>query len=438
MIKAIIGNGRWIGGIAFIAFLLIGTGKSPSYPRVHILTDYGEIVMELFPDKAPKTVENFLFLVNLQYYTGLTFHRIVPGFVIQGGDNRGNGTGGPGYTLPAEITPTLTHEEGMVAMARLPDAVNPERRSSGSQFYITVAPAHKLDGAYTIFGKVVKGLEVAKKIVALPRGPKDNPLQPVVMKRVYEEGKEILARAPQRCEPYTRSFFFTEKNVEWRLLKNGLDAFVLSSFPLTESKTPQENLSPQVFDLYCASVREKQKEEPVVVEFTGGAHCCWNYRLYEEKDGKLSESLLDVGNGYEPVFRDVDGDGVKEILSYDDRFDYFDEISHAASPFLPMVICYSRGQFQDCSLKFLEVTREWLNAELQQSLTKAEEEDITYRQGKALGVLAAFFRTGEKSKGWERVKTFCKEACLSWLEKHAEEIEKIATTPRNLNRESEE
>jgi len=432
--------GAWAVGVAFASFLLMGAGTPPSSPRVHILTDYGEIVMELYPDKAPKTVENFLFLVNLQFYTGLTFHRIVPGFVIQGGDNRGNGTGGPGYTVPAEITPSLTHEEGMVAMARLPDAVNPERRSSGSQFYITVAPAHKLDGAYTIFGKVVKGLEVAKKISELPKAPHnpEAPLQPIVMKKVYEEGKEIWARAPQRCGPYTRSLFFTAKSVEWRILKNGLDSFTLASYPLTEGKTPQENLGPEVFDLFCEPVREKGKEEPVVVEFTGGAHCCWRYHLYEEKNGKLSESLLDVGNGYEPVFRDVNGDGVKEILSEDDRFDYFDEISHAASPFLPMVICYSKGQFQDCSLQFPEVTREWLNAELHQSLTKREEEDISYREGKALGVLAAFFRLGEKGKGWERVKAFCKGACLSWLEKHAGEIDKIATTPRSLKPENAE
>ncbi|MFN4182687.1 MAG: peptidylprolyl isomerase, partial [bacterium] len=190
--------------VFIFSFILIAGARAQN-PRVHIETDYGEIIIELFPDKAPRTVKNFLFLVNEQFYTGLTIHRIVPGFVIQGGDNRGNGTGGPGYTIPAEIHPDLKHEEGVVAMARLPDQVNPERRSSGSQFYITVAPTPQLDGKYTIFGKVVKGLDVAKKIVSLPRGPRDNPLQPVIMRKVYVEGNKEFLRAPQRCGPFTRS-----------------------------------------------------------------------------------------------------------------------------------------------------------------------------------------------------------------------------------------
>ncbi|HBY98273.1 MAG TPA: peptidylprolyl isomerase [Chloroflexi bacterium] len=127
-----------------------------------IETAKGNIVLELYPKAAPQTVNNFVFLARNGFYNGLTFHRVEPGFVIQGGDPKGDGTGGPGYTLPAEIE--LPHVEGAVAMARLSDQVNPERRSSGSQFYITLAPAHQLDGAYTVFGQVVEGMDVVKAI----------------------------------------------------------------------------------------------------------------------------------------------------------------------------------------------------------------------------------------------------------------------------------
>lgn len=129
-----------------------------------ITTRYGDITIALFADKAPKTVANFEKLARKGFYNGLTFHRVVPGFVVQGGDPKGNGTGGPGYDLPAEINPSLKHLTGTVAMARLGDAVNPQRRSSGSQFYICLAPQPQLDGAYTIFGRVVKGMDRVFKI----------------------------------------------------------------------------------------------------------------------------------------------------------------------------------------------------------------------------------------------------------------------------------
>lgn len=127
-------------------------------------TDRGTIVIELYPSVAPKTVANFEKLSSEGFYNGLTFHRVVPGFVVQGGDPNGNGTGGPGYTLPAEIDPAEHHLRGTVAMARLPDSVNPQRRSSGSQFYICLEPAPFLDGEYTIFGGVVEGMDVVDKI----------------------------------------------------------------------------------------------------------------------------------------------------------------------------------------------------------------------------------------------------------------------------------
>ena len=118
----------------------------------------GEIKIDFFPEDAPKTVENFVTLAKKGFYDGLTFHRVEPNFVVQGGDPKGNGTGGPGYKVKAEFN-KQQHVRGAVAMARSND---PD--SAGSQFYITLAPAHFLDGKYTVFGIVTSGMDVADKI----------------------------------------------------------------------------------------------------------------------------------------------------------------------------------------------------------------------------------------------------------------------------------
>jgi peptidyl-prolyl cis-trans isomerase B (cyclophilin B) len=131
---------------------------------VTLETDRGNIVLELYPEVAPKTVANFEKLSKDGFYNHLTFHRVEPGFVVQGGDPAGNGTGGPGYEVPAEISPTEKHLRGTLAMARTGDNVNPERKSSGSQFYICLAPAPFLDGQYTSFGGVVEGMNVVDQI----------------------------------------------------------------------------------------------------------------------------------------------------------------------------------------------------------------------------------------------------------------------------------
>jgi cyclophilin family peptidyl-prolyl cis-trans isomerase len=125
-------------------------------------TAKGDIVVRLDAGAAPQTVNNFVFLAQQGFYDGLTFHRVEPGFVIQGGDPTGTGAGGPGYTVPAEIE--LPHVEGAIAMARQGDEVNPARASSGSQFYITLAPTPFLDGAYTAFGRVTEGMDVVRSI----------------------------------------------------------------------------------------------------------------------------------------------------------------------------------------------------------------------------------------------------------------------------------
>jgi len=127
-----------------------------------ISTAQGDIVVQLDASAAPLTVNNFVFLAKQGFYDNLTFHRVEPGFVIQGGDPTGTGAGGPGYTVPAEIQ--LPHVEGAIAMARRSDEVNPTRASSGSQFYITLAPTPFLDGAYTVFGQAIKGMDVVQSI----------------------------------------------------------------------------------------------------------------------------------------------------------------------------------------------------------------------------------------------------------------------------------
>ncbi len=160
-----------------------------SHGLVVIKTSMGNITVQLADDKAPKHAANFRKLAKEGFYAGTTFHRVIPGFMIQGGDpnSKGDdrskdGLGGPGYTIDAEIG--LTHDRGVIAAARLGDEVNPTRKSNGSQFYITVAPAVFLDGQYSVFGKVVKGMDVVDKIAAVPRDRNDNPIQKVVIKKV--------------------------------------------------------------------------------------------------------------------------------------------------------------------------------------------------------------------------------------------------------------
>jgi peptidyl-prolyl cis-trans isomerase B (cyclophilin B) len=148
--------------MAVVAIAFNGADAKEKKKVAVIKTEKGNIVIEFYNNDAPKHVDNFIKLAKDGFYNGLTFHRVEPGFVIQGGDPAGNGTGGPGYTVPAEIK--AKHIEGAVAAARLGDMANPERKSSGSQFYICLAPQEFLDGQYTVFGHVVEGMDVVKKI----------------------------------------------------------------------------------------------------------------------------------------------------------------------------------------------------------------------------------------------------------------------------------
>ncbi len=136
-----------------------------------VKTVRGDFTIELRADIAPRHVNSFVFLARDQYYDGVTFHRVIPGFVAQGGDPTGTGTGGPGYMLPAEFTNALKFERGTVGMARTQDP-----NSAGSQFFINYAATPNLDGQYTIFGTVSQGMEVVDCLT--PRDPSRNPNAP--------------------------------------------------------------------------------------------------------------------------------------------------------------------------------------------------------------------------------------------------------------------
>ena len=144
--------------------------------------DYGTMKIQFYTKDAPLNVTNVANLGIKGFYNGLVFHRLIPGFMIQGGDPSGNGTGGPGYTVPAEIK--HRHDKGSMAMARTGDQVNPERRSSGSQFYICFKPTPQLDGQYTVIGQLVQGMDVLDKLEKVKTGAMDKPVTPVVMEQV--------------------------------------------------------------------------------------------------------------------------------------------------------------------------------------------------------------------------------------------------------------
>ena len=161
-------------------------------PRAVIETSKGEIEIELLPDKAPGHVKNFLDLARKGFYDGTTFHRVIPGFMIQGGDpntrdasapRSQHGLGGPGYTINVEFNDT-PHKRGVLSMARAADPT-----SAGSQFFICVADSAFLDRQYSAFGRVVRGMEVADAIVSMKRDAADNPNERVEMKvKVSEPG----------------------------------------------------------------------------------------------------------------------------------------------------------------------------------------------------------------------------------------------------------
>ena len=155
---------------------------------VRIEMENGDVMRaELYPEIAPETVKNFVDLVEKGFYDGTIFHRVIPGFMIQGGDPTGTGTGGPGYSIKGEFSANgfenkLEHDRGVLSMARSMDP-----NSAGSQFFIMVAKSPHLDGQYAAFGKVIEGIEAADKIVSVSRDFRDKPKEKQMMKRVVME-----------------------------------------------------------------------------------------------------------------------------------------------------------------------------------------------------------------------------------------------------------
>ena len=170
-------------------------------PIVTIEMSNGDTMkLELYPEMAPNTVNNFISLVQKNFYDGLTFHRIINGFIIQGGDPSGNGTGGPGYSIKGEFSGndfaenTLAHTAGVISMAR---AMDPD--SAGSQFFIMHKNAPHLDGQYAAFGKITEGMDIVDKIATCETDWSDAPMTPVVMKTVTVDTFGETYPEPEKC-----------------------------------------------------------------------------------------------------------------------------------------------------------------------------------------------------------------------------------------------
>ena len=169
-------------------------------PVITITMDNGDVIKaELYPEIAPVSVNNFISLVKKGFYDGLTFHRVIEGFMIQGGCPLGNGTGGPGYTIRGEFSQNgfhnpLNHEAGVLSMAR---AMHPD--SAGSQFFIMHKAAPHLDGAYAAFGKVTDGLDVVNKIAETDTDWNDAPLDPQVIRTITVDTFGVDYPEPEKC-----------------------------------------------------------------------------------------------------------------------------------------------------------------------------------------------------------------------------------------------
>ncbi len=145
----------------------------------HFTTSLGSFQVELFEGRAPTTTKNFIDLIEKGDYDGIVFHRVIEGFMLQAGCPKGDGTGGPGYTIPDEFHAELTHDsEGVLSMA------NAGPNTGGSQFFVTLAPTAWLDGKHAVFGRVIEGIETVRTIGGTPTGPGDRPLEPVVIEGV--------------------------------------------------------------------------------------------------------------------------------------------------------------------------------------------------------------------------------------------------------------
>ncbi|WP_034332264.1 peptidylprolyl isomerase [Bacillus sp. J37] len=183
-----------------------GTSKKPlqnieENPLATITMENGDVIkVELYPNVAPNTVSNFITLANSGFYDGLIFHRVIPGFMIQGGDPEGTGMGGPDYSIKGEFSSNgfennVKHERGVISMARAQDP-----NSAGSQFFIMVADSSNLDGDYAAFGKVTEGMEAVDKIVEVETDEQDKPLEEQKIKEITVETFGIEYAEPEKVK----------------------------------------------------------------------------------------------------------------------------------------------------------------------------------------------------------------------------------------------
>lgn len=173
-------------GVGLLAsyFFINGFFKNPkdNMTVATIETNKGTIKIELFTDEAPKTTQNFINLANKGFYNGVIFHRVIPGFMIQGGDPTGTGTGGPGYKIEDEFSQNLKHNKaGILSMA------NAGPNTGGSQFFITLAPTPWLDGKHAVFGQVIEGMDVVNEIANVKRDSNDKPIENITIIKITIE-----------------------------------------------------------------------------------------------------------------------------------------------------------------------------------------------------------------------------------------------------------
>ena len=198
----------FIGAITVALLSLVGCSSNNKENNTNVsqenlptatisIKDFGDVEVELYPDVAPNTVNNFISLANDGFYDGTTFHRVIKDFMIQGGDPDGNGTGGPGYSIKGEFTNNgfqndLAHTEGVISMARssLPD-------SAGSQFFIMTSTSPHLDGEYAAFGKVTDGMDIVREIENTETNSSDMPVNTVTIESVKVDTKGITYDSPE-------------------------------------------------------------------------------------------------------------------------------------------------------------------------------------------------------------------------------------------------
>ena len=173
---------RVASGVLIIMLFVVGCsqGGNTMTNKIAVFeTNKGTFEIELFTEKAPITTKNFIDLTNKEFYNGLIFHRVIKGFMLQGGDPDGRGTGGPGYAIEDEFHPDLKHDsEGILSMA------NSGPNTGGSQFFITLAATPWLDGKHAVFGKVTKGIDIVKEIGSVQTGAMDKPVEDVIINKI--------------------------------------------------------------------------------------------------------------------------------------------------------------------------------------------------------------------------------------------------------------